>query len=363
MAQNMTTYILGADGQVMHEYTDSSAVGDTFIDNAQTGMANVDINNLTAMTIAMADSLAKLTSICEEINAKLETHISLASNRARVVEETVNPSDAFELIDTVEAIVEFERRLIDRAFLKGLAPRLYSVCGPGIKGDNAAYRLVDAIFTRRFFTLVSWTGKSRGLVPKENFSRFQRTFKFIFKLVQRVDPQYTQDSLKKFFRRITDNSKRRYESFSCEKARISTARTAGNPRKRVKLENELQPQESAEEEPQPEESVGHVLQSEESVVDEPRPRESVGHVPQPEESAEDEPRPEESVENGPDYISETDSEGFDDILEEEIFISSYVTNPGAMLAGGNEWLEEERLLSDQRPEEEKREVKKQLMRK
>ena len=97
-----------------------------------------------------------------------------------------------------------------------------SVCKAknGLYGDNVPYTFVDHVFTRRFFTLVTWTGLSRTGESKECFQTYQRVFKFFFGLVQTVDPQYTITGLKQFFIRIISNSKRRFEHKGSRTSRI-----------------------------------------------------------------------------------------------------------------------------------------------
>lgn len=109
-----------------------------------------------------------------------------------------------------------------------------------MKGPNVCYILIDAIFTRRLFTLVSWTGASRTSEnPKENFSRLVNIFKFIFLLVKRSDPNFTEHELKSFFQRIIDNSRRRFESTlgsAPRRASASKIRSVNNALKKRKID-------------------------------------------------------------------------------------------------------------------------------
>lgn len=108
-----------------------------------------------------------------------------------------------------------------------------------MKGDNVVYKLVDSIFSRYFFTLVSWTGVTRGTKKKDNFSQFVKTFQFLFKLAKRCDPQYTEHDLKAFLRKIIDNSRRRYEISLAEQndsapRRMSTVKNRPSKKKMAK---------------------------------------------------------------------------------------------------------------------------------
>lgn len=82
---------------------------------------------------------------------------------------------------------------------------------------DVCYKYVDAMFTRKFFTLVSMTGCARGDTKKENFSRFARTFSFFFNLIRRCSQDCSETIVKHFFQNVIDNSKRRFEVLSMEK--------------------------------------------------------------------------------------------------------------------------------------------------
>lgn len=191
--------------------------------NDTTNPSNI---NLTNMLASIIESNARL-------HAKLEYSISLQEQiLAKIDLPNVNLEE-FQTIDTIEEVFEFESKLGNEQYVRYVVlyknhltitkhldlscticlqqTQLYPVCGPtsGRTGDNVSYKIVDALFTRRFFTLVSWTGQSRSQQIKENFSRFVKTLRLFHHLVNRCDPSYTKVHVKMFFRKIIDNSKRR----------------------------------------------------------------------------------------------------------------------------------------------------------
>lgn len=102
---------------------------------------------------------------------------------------------------------------------------LTPICGPsnGIFGVDVFYKYIDALFTRKFFTLVSMTGISRSGAKKESFIKFQRTFKFVLKLLNRCDPHISEVVLKGYFQKVIDNSRRRYEDWNKQTPKRTSA--------------------------------------------------------------------------------------------------------------------------------------------
>ncbi|XP_055905741.1 uncharacterized protein LOC129941194 [Eupeodes corollae] len=168
-------------------------------------------NNSLIMTILknqtkMNAQLEKLIETQELIVKKLE---SQPVTTLFPIPNRIN----FKKIDSVKDCHEFEENLKNAEFAQNMLKHFESICGGSsdLYGDNVAYALIDHVFTRRLFTLVTWTGLSRGTESKECFLKFERVFQFFFDLIRRVDKDYSIKSLKDFFQKIISNSKRRFE--------------------------------------------------------------------------------------------------------------------------------------------------------
>lgn len=132
---------------------------------------------------------------------------------------------SFRRIDSVEDCHEFEDKLKKPDFASNMLRHFEPVCGNSdLYGDNVAYTLVDHIFTRRLFTLVTWSGATRGTESKECFLKFERIFEFFFDLVRKTDPNYSIKSLKDFFQKIISNSKRRAEHKRLRMSRVKNSK-------------------------------------------------------------------------------------------------------------------------------------------
>lgn len=87
------------------------------------------------------------------------------------------------------------------------------VCGRHARerGHNTAFGLVDEIFTRQFFTKVTWSGiVKKGNEPKEAFIQFKRIREWFFQLVQSIDVNYTEADMDVFFKdKVIANSGQR----------------------------------------------------------------------------------------------------------------------------------------------------------
>ncbi|XP_053699461.1 uncharacterized protein LOC128746438 [Sabethes cyaneus] len=68
------------------------------------------------------------------------------------------------------------------------------------KGDNACYTLVDCLFTRDFWTKMTWTGISRGNKAKRGFREYGNVTQLLCSIVQIGDPSYTARKLEMFCR-------------------------------------------------------------------------------------------------------------------------------------------------------------------
>lgn len=66
------------------------------------------------------------------------------------------------------------------------------------KGDNACYTVVDCLFTRDFWTKLTWARVSRGNKSKKGFREYGNVTQILCKIVQIGDPLYTAKSLEVF---------------------------------------------------------------------------------------------------------------------------------------------------------------------
>lgn len=80
-----------------------------------------------------------------------------------------------------------------------------------MKGDSAAYALIDVFFARHLLTEYSWGGGTKkGYAPKKPFKKFEYIFRIFFQLVKRADPSYSEVEMKNFFQnKLLPNSARR----------------------------------------------------------------------------------------------------------------------------------------------------------
>lgn len=65
-------------------------------------------------------------------------------------------------------------------------------------GDNAAYIVVDCLFTRPFWNLFTWTGINRGNKSKRGFREFGNVTQLIVNIVRAGDPFYTLQKFESF---------------------------------------------------------------------------------------------------------------------------------------------------------------------
>ncbi|XP_055849716.1 uncharacterized protein LOC129914471 [Episyrphus balteatus] len=176
----------------------------------------------------MAAQVEKLIQMQEVIMKRLD---GLPLLHSVPVQNRIN----FKKIDTVQECHDFEENLKNFEYAQNMIKHFESVCGGSseLYGDNVAYTLIDQIFTRRLFTLVTWTGVSRGTESKESFLQFERIFQFFFDLIRKSDSEYSIKALKDFFQKIISNSKRRFEH---KRARISRVKH-NFKRKKLSLPN------------------------------------------------------------------------------------------------------------------------------
>lgn len=102
----------------------------------------------------------------------------------------------FKPVDSLEDIDLLEAKLKDEDFMKSLIDKLSFICGKSGKehGYNVCYTIVDNLFTRKFMTLCSWAGGSRGDEGKIPFKAYRNIIKFFFKLVHLADCQFTVEN-------------------------------------------------------------------------------------------------------------------------------------------------------------------------
>lgn len=110
---------------------------------------------------------------------------------------------------------------------------LSAVCGPGtLTGKDLFYRYVNVIFTRKFWTLVTWTGLIRGKVKKQSFSTLLRIIKFVLMLLRRCDPNISDVQMDGFFKKAIYNSKSATRLFWGRESRSRSYRRASRQSKR-----------------------------------------------------------------------------------------------------------------------------------
>ncbi|KXJ76816.1 hypothetical protein RP20_CCG008880 [Aedes albopictus] len=66
------------------------------------------------------------------------------------------------------------------------------------KGDNACYTVVDCLFTRAFWTKLTWTGVNRGDKAKKGFREYGNVTQLICRIVQIGDPSYKAKNFEEF---------------------------------------------------------------------------------------------------------------------------------------------------------------------
>ncbi|XP_055847893.1 uncharacterized protein LOC129913310 [Episyrphus balteatus] len=179
-------------------------------------LAVKEIPNATAK-FQLEGTIASLVNEVCKLQIRMEHCITLQEQIFQKVNGTCGVSDpvdaVFAPIENLKDLQAFEGNLANKDFQENMLRKFSSICGPksGQRGDNVCYRVVDSLFSRKLFTLVSWSGVSRTK-KNESFSRFTNTFHFFLNLIKKSDSTYTEAELKDFFQKIINNSKRRYES-------------------------------------------------------------------------------------------------------------------------------------------------------
>lgn len=83
----------------------------------------------------------------------------------------------------------------------------------GVYGKDIAYTIVDDVFSRKLFTMVTWSGFARNDIPKECFSQFTSTIHFFHDLVHTADNRMTMAASIRFLKEMIQNSDRRYKAW------------------------------------------------------------------------------------------------------------------------------------------------------
>lgn len=101
---------------------------------------------------------------------------------------------------------------------------------------DTCYTLVDKMFTRRFFTLVSWAGGSKKGTAKIEFRSYKRTIAFFLELVRQKHPFYSEQSCEDFFKnKVISNSTKRSEN---KRLRKSHAKHRGKSSVKLEIKND-----------------------------------------------------------------------------------------------------------------------------
>lgn len=107
--------------------------------------------------------------------------------------------------------------------------RVYNAKDSSLTEVNVCYDVVDAMFTRRLFTLISWAGGSKSTVKKTPFRNFRRTIALFTTIVRRIHPLFSETSCHDFFKnKVISNSTKR-----AEKPPIRTSRTKTRKKKNL----------------------------------------------------------------------------------------------------------------------------------
>lgn len=103
------------------------------------------------------------------------------------------------------------------------------------------FNIVDAVFTRSFFTTVSWTGMKRtNCKAKGSFSQFVCIRKLFYNLCHSVDKNYTMSESDEWLKSVAiGTSGSRLAAKGVRASRVKHRKTTGTKPKVVSTENEL----------------------------------------------------------------------------------------------------------------------------
>nr|XP_029717278.1 uncharacterized protein LOC109402718 [Aedes albopictus] len=108
--------------------------------------------------------------------------------------EPINNEDELSRWNITLNNKELQRRYLEY-FSKIIIPNAYNQ-----KGDNACYTVVDCLFTREFWTKMTWTGISRSNKSKRGFREYGNVIQLLGDIVRIGDPSYTAQKLEQFCR-------------------------------------------------------------------------------------------------------------------------------------------------------------------
>uniref|UniRef100_A0A0P6IXW0 DUF4806 domain-containing protein n=1 Tax=Aedes aegypti TaxID=7159 RepID=A0A0P6IXW0_AEDAE len=118
---------------------------------------------------------------------------------------------------------ELQRRYLEY-FSKIIIPNAYNQ-----KGNNACYTVVDCLFSREFWTKMTWTGISRSDKAKRGFREYGNVTQLLGDIVRIGDPSYTAQQLELFCRNRlfryckSRSTSRRLRKSACRPKRSSKA--------------------------------------------------------------------------------------------------------------------------------------------
>lgn len=136
----------------------------------------------------------------------------------------------FSQIGDLEQLKNLESMLSNKQQFIEYFDKLKIICGSNTttKGINHCYVLVDKFFTRKFFTLCSWAGGSKGDIAKFPFKIYENVICLFFKLVNLADPKFSFEECQDFFKNVIRNSQRRSNSLN-----VRTSKTKNRPKQAV----------------------------------------------------------------------------------------------------------------------------------
>lgn len=199
----------------------------TVIDNQATIIENQDIiiKNLQNFAsnesqLAIIQQLAKFEAMWDTIAGNISTKTCLCKTKIlNIVEENI---DIMDPIDSLEDLMNLEKKLTDRKVMEEYIQKLSYLCGKkgNGHGPNNCYLLVDRLFTRKFMTLCSWAGGAREQKEKIAFKTYKNVINFFFNIIHLSDENFTLKDCEEFFKNVIRNSTRRNESSMCRSSRI-----------------------------------------------------------------------------------------------------------------------------------------------
>ncbi|XP_065076058.1 uncharacterized protein LOC135699694 [Ochlerotatus camptorhynchus] len=118
----------------------------------------------------------------------------------------LKPGDSVERhsrINTEDELIQWNIKLNNEELCRKYLEYFSKIIIPDAyndKGDNACYTAVDCLFTREFWTKMTWTGISRSNKAKRGFREYGNVTQLLCSIVQIGDPSYTANKLEMFCR-------------------------------------------------------------------------------------------------------------------------------------------------------------------